>query len=312
MRAMTLPDTADESGAVLAFVALGLVVFMGCAAIAIDLGNVWAHRRAVTTASDAAALAAAHDYALGQTGCGSTASSYVSRNLGGASLTSCTHQTTSSGGGRVDVGAAVQLDHWFAPVIGIGSTDVFASTSAFYGSARAADAVRPVALCAASTAYQSWGGTVPSGEIFVPVEVTDPAACGTGTAGAWAVLDAPCGAGVGAMLDGEGPRVTPPQRACFYAQDVATVASKIGIVRSSGKPVVIPVYELVDGEPQVIALAGVDFLGPMVTSGTPEQIGVSVRFTATVTTGECCSNEVGRGVQVVGICRTDGTGTNCP
>ncbi len=208
---MTLPDPGDEHGAVLAFVARGLVVFMGCAAIAIDLGNVWAHRRAVTTASDAAALAVAQDYAVGATGCGSTASSYVARNLDGASLTGCTHQTTSPGAGRVDVGATVRLDHWFAPVIGISSSDVSSSTTAFYGSALAADAVRPVALCAASPAYQSWGGTVPSPEIFIPFELPDPTACGGETAGAWAIVGVPCGAGGDAAVEGFGERVEPPQ-----------------------------------------------------------------------------------------------------
>ncbi len=309
---MTPPDVGDETGAVLAFVALGLVVFMACAAIAIDLGNVWAHRRAVATASDAAALAAAQDYALGETGCGSTATSYVARNLDGATLTGCSHQTTTAGSGRVDVGATVRLDHWFAPVIGIASTDVGASTTAFYGSAQAADSVRPVAICAASPAYQSWGGTVPSAEIFIPFELPDPTACGTATAGAWAVIDAPCGAGVGAMLHGDGPRVAPPQEACFYAQDAGTVASKIGIIRSAGEALVIPVFELVDGEPVVVALTGIEFTGPMTTEGSPAEIGVPVRFSPVVTTGECCSTAIGRGVRVVGICRTEGTGAACP
>lgn len=309
---MTLPDATDESGAVLAFVALGLVVFMGCAAIAIDLGNVWAHRRAVSTASDAAALAAAQDYAVGNTGCGSTAASYVARNLDGAALTSCTHQTTSPGAGRIDLGATVHLDHWFAPVVGISSTDVAASTSAFYGGARGADAVRPVALCTASPAYQAWGGGVPSNEIFIPFDLADPTACGNATTGAWAIVGVPCGAGAGAVGDGFGQRITPPQPACFEDETLAGVAAAIDTIRAAGEPVAIPVFELIGEVPKIVALAGVEFMGPMVTSGSPTEIGVPVRFTATVTTGECCSTSIGRGVRVVGICRTDGIGTSCP
>ncbi|MEO1060742.1 MAG: pilus assembly protein TadG-related protein, partial [Actinomycetota bacterium] len=243
---MSVPDAADETGAVLAFVALGLVVFMGCAAIAIDLGNVWAHRRSVTTAADAAALAAAQEYATGGTGCSATAKSYVKGNLHDATLASCQHATTAAGTGQVEVGARVGIDHWFAPLIGIGSSTVEASTTAFYGSASSADGVRPVGLCAASPAYQAWSGTVPSGEIFVPFEVPEPSVCGTSsTAGALALLGVPCGTGSGAATKGFPQRITPPQPACIEADGIAQIAATVDAIRAADEPVVIPVYELV-------------------------------------------------------------------
>jgi|1186.fasta_scaffold06998_2 hypothetical protein len=48
-----------QEGSVLALVALSLVVLLGMAALAIDLGNLRAHRRQMQSAADAAALAAA-------------------------------------------------------------------------------------------------------------------------------------------------------------------------------------------------------------------------------------------------------------
>lgn len=311
MRAVNGADlAADESGAVLAFVALGLVVFLGCAAIAIDLGNVWAHRRAVSTATDAAALAAAQEYAVGGTGCSGVAADYVDRNLTDAVLSGCAHVTTGAGG-RIDVGAAVDVQHWFAPVLGIGSSDVVAETSAFYGSASGADGVRPIGLCAASPAYAGWGGGLPSGEIFVPFELTDPSPCGTGDIGAWALLGPWCGSAANAVASGFPERITPYQPACVEQTDIGSVAQAVAAVRAAEEPVAIPIFELFGETTKIVALAGVEFTGPVVTEGAPGELGVPIRFTTVVTTGDCCA-AVDRGVRVVGICRADGTGTRCP
>ena len=53
----------DESGAVLVFTAVVLVVMLGIAALVVDLGIAYGHRRSMQSAADASALGAAQDLA---------------------------------------------------------------------------------------------------------------------------------------------------------------------------------------------------------------------------------------------------------
>jgi hypothetical protein len=57
----------DESGAVLVFTVIALVVMLGCAALVVDLGLAHAHRRSMQGAADASALGAAQDLARADT-----------------------------------------------------------------------------------------------------------------------------------------------------------------------------------------------------------------------------------------------------
>jgi len=72
----------DESGAVLVFTVIALVVMLGCAALVVDLGVAYGHRRSMQGAADAAALGAAQDLAgADTTSAVSSATTYGNENL---------------------------------------------------------------------------------------------------------------------------------------------------------------------------------------------------------------------------------------
>ena len=61
-------------------VAICSLMFGFAACGAVDTGNAWQTRRNMVTASDAAALAAAGAYAVGQSGCAEVAAEYLGHN----------------------------------------------------------------------------------------------------------------------------------------------------------------------------------------------------------------------------------------
>ena len=145
-----------ESGAVLVVVALTLVMLMGFAAFAVDVGNQYAHRRQAQNTADAAALAAAVELsrpggsaqdALDQaisfvdqnTTISYSASDWVNecsdaeplpRTAAGLSLTPAT-PCVSFGVNEVRVSLPVgEIDTYFAGVVGVDSLRVTAAANA--------------------------------------------------------------------------------------------------------------------------------------------------------------------------------------
>jgi Flp pilus assembly protein TadG len=80
-----------EDGVVLVLTAICLLVFLGAAALAIDLGSLYGAQRRAQAAADAAALAASHDVAeasqMNTAGATVTVNEYVARNDPGAAAT---------------------------------------------------------------------------------------------------------------------------------------------------------------------------------------------------------------------------------
>lgn len=185
----------DERGAVLPIVVICLILVLGMSALAIDMGNLWAQRRSMVDATDAAALAAAHfmsqqdasactnsnTLATAQT----TAQSLLTQNQPAAFLDSSSgFQVWCSGApyrGQVTVTAYNPTSLMFAPAIGIKRTQNVRSISvAQWGPLAQATGVRPIAICDQSAVYQDWlrfgaagSGTTPtvdpnSGAITLP------------------------------------------------------------------------------------------------------------------------------------------------
>lgn len=141
-------DVRSERGAVAITIALSLVVLMGAAALAVDLGYVWSQRRNMVTATDAAALAAARDYTFDETGCPDTAVDYLDLNHATAQLTDCSATGTSQFG-YVTVDAFTDVDYFFARVLGHDDGMVLSSTSVKWGIPYAVSGLRPFGLCGA-------------------------------------------------------------------------------------------------------------------------------------------------------------------
>ena len=127
------PRLADERGAIAVMVALLLVPMLGCGAIAVDVASLYSDRAQLRNASDAAAIAVALDCAGNN--CGTpvaTATAALSANAGSADVANATLRTpTAAVSGRtVTVTTSASQAHWFAPVLGISSTTVSATSSA--------------------------------------------------------------------------------------------------------------------------------------------------------------------------------------
>src|SRR5207249_1610024 len=99
----------------------------------------YAERRALITATDAAAMAAAQQYALKVEGCNTDttadpdgAYALMAANQPGATITGCT-RTGKVANGYVTVNATQQIDYLFGPVIGHSTGTAAASSTARWG-----------------------------------------------------------------------------------------------------------------------------------------------------------------------------------
>jgi Putative Flp pilus-assembly TadE/G-like len=159
----------DERGAVAVMVALLMVPMIGFAALAVDLGNVYAQRARLQTAADAAALAVAQDCARGS--CGNmqaTANALVAANLDGATAAP---PVLSSAPTSVTVTGDKPTTHWFAPVLGINSSDVRATATVAWGFPGGGTAVLPLTFSYCEWMWQTHGG-MPSSTTPVTIRFT--------------------------------------------------------------------------------------------------------------------------------------------
>ena len=178
----------DESAISSLMVGVSVVALFGSASIAVDLGQLWANRRHVIVASDAAALAAASDYAVGRDGCSTTAAGYVNSNDDAAQLISCSPVGINRLG-YVTVEAETPVDFAFASVLGVSDRTVGAKTAASWGIPSAVRGLRPFGLCEDDPNFVAWMSN-PSG-ISPPAQIpytNIPTDCG-GAPGNWAIID---------------------------------------------------------------------------------------------------------------------------
>jgi Flp pilus assembly protein TadG len=146
----------DERGASAVLFALLLVPMLGFAAIAVDIGALYAERARLQISADAAALAVAQDCARGN--CGNmlaTAQNLVTANAGPARAAP---PVLSSRPLSVTVSGSTPQQHWFAPVLGHDSTQVSASATVGWGAPGAGIAVLPLTFSWCEFAQQTGGG----------------------------------------------------------------------------------------------------------------------------------------------------------
>jgi Flp pilus assembly protein TadG len=152
------PD--GERGAAAVVLSLLLVPMLGFAAIAVDVGALYAERARLQVAADAAALAVAQDCSRGA--CGNmlaTAQSLITANDAGGTAA---QPVLSSDPVSVTVTGNTPQEHWFAPVIGHDSTDVSATATVGWGGPSRGTAVLPLTFSWCEFAQQTGGG-LPSG-----------------------------------------------------------------------------------------------------------------------------------------------------
>jgi Flp pilus assembly protein TadG len=150
---------AGERGAAAVTLALLLVPLLGFAAIAVDVGALYAERARLQVGADAAAIAVAQDCSRGN--CGdmlATAQSLITANDGDGTAA---HPELNNDPISVTVTGSTPKEHWFAPVIGFESTAVSATATVGWGGPSQGTAVLPLAFSWCSFKAQTGGG-VPS------------------------------------------------------------------------------------------------------------------------------------------------------
>ncbi|MGY1712394.1 pilus assembly protein TadG-related protein [Geodermatophilus sp. SYSU D00758] len=143
-------------------ISLLMVPMLGFAAIAVDVGALYAERSRLQVAADAAALAVAADCARGA--CGdmqATAQSLVDANIEAAIAEPPVLVGHPS---RVTVTGSSPEQHWFAPVIGHDSTQISATATVAWGAPGAGTAVLPLTFSWCEFVQQTGGG-LPSTEV---------------------------------------------------------------------------------------------------------------------------------------------------
>jgi Flp pilus assembly protein TadG len=151
---------SDERGATAVVFALILIPVLGFAALAVDIGSLYAERARLQVAADAAAIAVAQDCSRGT--CGdmlATARAMVVANDGDASAA---QPVLNSAPLSVTVAGRTPVKHWFAPVIGHDATAVSASATVGWGAPSQGTAVMPLTFSWCEFAQQTGGG-LPSG-----------------------------------------------------------------------------------------------------------------------------------------------------
>jgi Flp pilus assembly protein TadG len=149
-----------ERGATAVMLSLLLVPVLGFAAIAVDVGALYAEKARLQVAADAAAIAVAQDCSRGN--CGdmlATAQALITANDGEGTAA---HPVLSSDPLSVTVTGSTPQEHWFAPVIGHDSTAVSATATVGWGGPSGGTAVLPLTFSWCEFEQQTGGG-LPSG-----------------------------------------------------------------------------------------------------------------------------------------------------
>jgi hypothetical protein len=295
-------------------VGVSLIALMGAAAVAVDLGNLWSSRRRIVVASDAAALAAAADHAVGRDGCEATAGDFVGRNDDSAAMTGCTATAVDATAGYVTVRAETPVDYAFAPVIGVADRTVGAATSAGWGIPSAARGLRPFGLCEDDPAFTAWAASPRGVSAVARVPYTNqPTDCG-GAPGNWGIIDLDNTGSVSNadtkewVVRGYPGSVRPGWVGGDPGAYSNSIDPELGSVRGSRFP--IPVFDAVAAAGQnakfrIVGFVNIELVGWR-TTGPEQGRYLDVRFVEMVAAGECC-DPGGRdfGLRVVHICEVD-------
>jgi len=308
---------SDERGAVAIMVALLLVVLFGFAAFAIDSGNAWQARRHLITATDAAALGAANEFARGRDGCAGTDDTLVSANFPGSSVSSCS-RSAGTGAGYVTVTATHDVEWNFARIFGADGHTLSASTTAAWGSPLGVTGLRPLALCAEESHLSAWlatGPTGPSPTYRISYTKASPGLCGSNVPGNWGVQDFNGGANStpetrdwlangynGIVHKGD---LIPGNTGAFST----SLGSELDTLVSTGVSFVLPVFDVATGNGSNATFHIVNFVGVKLVgykaNGPEAGRYIDLQFQMVVAQGECCDRGSFSGVSVVHVCSVD-------
>ncbi len=313
-----------DRGAVALMVSVSLIAIFGFTALSIDLGNAWQNRRQLINSTDSAALAAAQEYAVLGAGCGPLADGYVTSNHSNAMMTSCTASPGALAGdteGYVVVSAETTVSYAFAPLLGIDSTLVEATTAARYGIPLRVGGLRPFGLCweylETLPEFVAWRTSgLPESD---PVQIvyskdTNPNACNGGdpVPGNWATIDLDGGENSNADIQNWTLNGFPGLLGSgTYAGDTGafspSLASELQWLQDSEMKFGIPLFESASGNGSNATFEIVGYISVQLldfnTGGNQANRSLTLRFVNATIEGECCDGGgIDTGQRVVQIC----------
>lgn len=312
-----------QRGAVAVMTSVSLIAIFAFTAISVDLGNAWQNKRELVNASDAAALAAAQEYAVLGNGCSSVANLFVTSNKDDAALTECMPSEGAVNGdtsGHVLVTAESTVDYAFAPVIGVDSSDIESTTVARYGIPKSAGGLRPFGLCRdtlfAMTQWQTWNRAAgPSAHASIAYDKANPDDCNSGdpVPGNWATMDFDLGGNSNADIqdwtmngypDLVSSTSTIPGDTGAFSPSLAT---ELLTLRSKGTIFPIPIFASATNVGANAQFEIIGFIAVRIiefdTSGSQAQRSLTLEFHGAVIEGECCDpGGLDTGTRVVQIC----------
>lgn len=156
----------SERGATAVVVAILMVVLLGFAAIAIDLGAMWSTKKQMQNGADAAALAIAQACVLDPSSAdcanpNATAQDYANRNRAGSQNFIGT-ATVNSNSGVVRARVTTARQNWFAPIFGADTSDIAARAAATYGYPFSGSTLPlAVSICEFWWQTKAWSGSPP-------------------------------------------------------------------------------------------------------------------------------------------------------
>ncbi len=241
-----------RNGQTLVTVALLLVVLIGFLAVAIDVGNLYAQRRFMQNAADAAALAGARALALGE------AEDLVRGEVDKYALTVnggqvCAAQIEST---AITVTVGKSFATYFAGVVGVPSLTVAASAAAEYEPAGAGTGLMPMIIH--SNSFTTGQEVRIYGDEKEPYDPTDNIISQTGGEFGWLDL---CGTGGG----GQELRREIQTGGCECTVQVGDwLAGKEGVTGSvidafeqwEGQEVYVPVYDVMSEDGKTYHFSG--------------------------------------------------------
>ena len=322
MRGLT-PGARDDQGAYGVLFAILSLVFFGMAAIALDIGNMWQNRRNLITATDAAATAAAQEYAAGGNGCGAVDDDYLNRNFAAAVVTACTPVITGATSGYVQVDASKLVNHNFASLFGFSNSTTTASTAAFWGQPNGLRGLRPFGLCAAVPGVSTWlalSNPKPAATYTITYDKNHPDDCGGDAPGNWGMIDFNGGSNSNNetkdwVRNGYPNLVYAPQ---WYEGDPGAFSNSLPTGSLLNKTFTLPIFNNYNDLPGanaeflIVAFVRVTLIDYK-ANGPEANRYLTLRFEPPgVVQGECCaSGGIDTGLRVVQLCRFESNESDC-
>jgi Flp pilus assembly protein TadG len=165
----------DERGATAVVLSFLLVPMLGFAAIAVDIGALYAERARLQVGADAAAIAVAQDCSRGN--CGNMLATAQALIRANDTEGTAARPMLSSDPLSVTVTGGTPKEHWFAPIIGHESSVVSATATVGWGGPSGGTAVLPLAFSWCSFEAQTHGA-LPSTTTLQKIHLTKSAEAG--------------------------------------------------------------------------------------------------------------------------------------